>query len=84
MILAAESTPSPLQLMLVTPESGIRKSPVCFDKPRDFRDSAGNRDREIPRFPAEFGREPEIGPGVPGRRAWGFLVFPGARRLSSL
>jgi hypothetical protein len=28
MILAAESIPSPLQLMLVTPESGIGKSPV--------------------------------------------------------
>ncbi len=83
MILAAESIPSPLQLMLVTPESGIGKPPPFFSRtPGTFGIRPGTGIGKSP--VSRFGREPEIGPGVPGRRAGDFLVFPGVHRLSSL
>ncbi len=92
MILAAESIPSPLQLMLVTPELGIGKSdspvhPVFFlEKTGDFKfpipdsrfpipDSAGNRDREIPRFPPIRPGTGNRGPGAAGRGFPGLLFW---------
>ncbi len=85
MILAAESIPSPLQLMLVTPELGIGKSdspvhPGFFSKKPGISssrfpipDSAGNRDREIPPIRPGTGNQ---GPGAAGRG------FPGLRRAA--
>jgi hypothetical protein len=76
-MILAEYIPSPLQLtMLLTQEIGFPMiPPFLFGENGGFPDSrlAGNRDREIPRFPIR----PGTGIGVPGAAGRGFPGLSG-------